>query len=116
MRRHPLPRLYSIPREQLKFKEEPWAGQGVEEFATPWMVYERGWGDCDDYVIWRCAELITQGIECNPVIVHNTETDKYHTLVRVRDRYEDPSLQRLGRPYQCPPHWSSLRYLLAAHT
>lgn len=102
MRKNPLPPLYST---DVKFQDEPWQGQGVEEFATPWMVLERKWGDCDDLVIYRGAELVSQGIGCHPVIVHDTQTDKYHTLLWIPTQagpiFEDPSLQRLGRRYQC---------------
>ena len=109
MRSHPIPLLYQT---NVRFQDEPWAGQGIEEFATPWMVLERGWGDCDDLVIYRGAELVVRGIACNPVIVHDTETDKYHTLLRLHQAniFEDPSLQRLKRRYQCPAQSFSLRY------
>lgn len=38
------------------FQPEPWAGQ-FEEFAHAIKVLARGWGDCDDLVCYRVAEL-----------------------------------------------------------
>ncbi len=38
------------------FKPEPWAGK-FEEFAHALRVLARGWGDCDDLVCYRVAEL-----------------------------------------------------------
>lgn len=54
----PLPPLYSTA---VKFRPEPWAGK-AEEFADVLTVYDRLWGDCDDLVGIRCAELQEQGI------------------------------------------------------
>jgi len=93
------PQLY---RTKVQYKHEPWAGQGndpIEEFAHPIDVLVRGWGDCDDLVIWRGAELIAQGFECHARILKRD--NRYHTqLTRDFDGIvEDPSLQRLGKPY-----------------
>jgi len=107
MREHPLPLLYTT---QIQYKPEPWAGQGddpVEEFANPYDVLKRGWGDCDDLVIYRGGELIARGFPCHARILHQQETNKYHTqLTRDFDGIiEDPALQRLGKPYvQFPPN------------
>jgi hypothetical protein len=38
------------------FSPEPWAGK-LEEFAPAIKVVARGWGDCDDLVAYRVAEL-----------------------------------------------------------
>src|SRR6266576_1882004 len=54
----PLPPLYST---KVRFRPEPWGGK-VEEFADIQTVFERGWGDCDDLVGIRCAELQEEGI------------------------------------------------------
>lgn len=100
MRTRSIPLLYTT---EIRYQSEPWAGQGLEEFADPWTVLERGWGDCDDLVIYRGAELLVRGFPCHPRILHQIETDKYHTqLTRDFDRVvEDPCLQRLGKkPYQ----------------
>lgn len=36
-----------------------------EEFADVLTVLERGWGDCDDLVAWRVAELNEAGFEAD---------------------------------------------------
>jgi hypothetical protein len=98
MRLHPLPALY---RSHIRYQHEPWAGEEIEEFADPYTVWKRGWGDCDDLVIFRGGELRAAGLRCHPRILHELQTDKYHTqLTRDFDGViEDPSLQRLGRSY-----------------
>lgn len=102
LREHPqFPLLYSLPRNKPKYQAEPWAGQGIEEFAPPHLVLARGWGDCDDYVIWRGGELIVRSFPCHPRIIQKTENNHYHTqLTRdFDDLTEDPCLQRMGHPY-----------------
>lgn len=101
MRERPLPPLYST---KIRYEREPWAGEGLEEFADPYTVFNRQWGDCDDLVIYRGAELLAQGYRCHARILHDTTTDKYHTqLTRDFDQMvEDPSLQRLRKPYLWP--------------
>lgn len=49
-----LPPLY---RSGVRFAYEPAHGSGEEDFAAPPVTYERQWGDCDDLVYWRLAEL-----------------------------------------------------------
>lgn len=44
----------------VEFRKEPWAGK-FEEFADCLTTYRRKWGDCDDLVAWRVAELRTIG-------------------------------------------------------
>jgi len=102
MRQSPLPPLYTT---QIRFAPEPWEGSGVEEFADPWTVYARGWGDCDDLVIYRAAELVAAGFPAHARILRDVATNRYHSQV-ARDfdnRWEDPSLQRLGRPWLFSP-------------
>ena len=104
----PLPPLYKASRVKgepgsIIYLGEPWAGNGIEEFATPWQVVERGCGDCDDLVIYRGAELIASGRPCHARVLRETELNKYHTQL-TRDFgprcVEDPCLQRLGRPIE----------------
>lgn len=58
IRRGLVPALYeSFMRGRLVFQPEPWAGR-FEEFACAKTCIDRGWGDCDDLVPWRCAEII----------------------------------------------------------
>ena len=55
---HPLPGLYA---RHIRYQREPEAGSGQEEFADPWTVLARGWGDCDDLIGYRVSELLAQG-------------------------------------------------------
>lgn len=48
-----IPSLY---HSGVRFAYEPNHGDGHEEFATPPDVYARGWGDCDDLIVYRLAE------------------------------------------------------------
>lgn len=104
MRTDPLPLLYSLPLQgpgSVIYAPEPWSGTGIEEFADPWTVYGRGWGDCDDLIIWRAAELCAAGLKAHARVLHLVGTGRYHTQVQ-RDfdkKHEDPSLQRLGKPW-----------------
>ncbi len=54
---HPLPALYD---SGVVYRREP--DDGFEEFADYETVLERGWGDCDDLVCARAAELRCQGV------------------------------------------------------
>jgi len=54
----PLPPLY---RSRVVYRPEPANGSGIEEFASIRRVFLRGWGDCDDLVPIRVAELQEQG-------------------------------------------------------
>ena len=47
------PPLYA---SHIRFRPEPWAGK-LEEFAPAIKVLARGWGDCDDLLCYRAAEL-----------------------------------------------------------
>jgi len=113
MRRWPLPLLYF---SHIRFQPEPWSGSGTEEFAHPWLVHKRGWGDCDDLVIYRAAELCVRGYPAHARLVHNTSTDKYHTQVWCEwdSIIEDPALQRLGKPWLFRPDLEFSRQQLAA--
>lgn len=57
-----LPPLYE---SGIRFAYEPNHGDGHEEFAQPPDVYARGWGDCDDLVVYRCAELLAAQLPPN---------------------------------------------------
>lgn len=54
LKTHPkTPLLYE---SEVRYGREPNAFQ-YEEFADIPTVLKRGWGDCDDLVAWRCAEI-----------------------------------------------------------
>ena len=83
----PLPSLYA---SAIRFRPEPDRGTGTEYFDDPWTVLARGYGDCDDLVIWRVGELLAS---LEPAtVVCDFRPPRYHVLVRRADRsLEDPS-------------------------
>ncbi len=93
LREKPLPLLY---QSRVRYQKEPNSGTGVEEWATPWDVNERGWGDCDDLVIWRVAELRAQGENATVQVVWIGK--RFHVRVRrANGSVEDPSRVLLAR-------------------
>lgn len=96
MKRWQLPTLYE---SGVRFRLPPQHGTGFENFCTPLETYQRGWGDCDNLVIWRVAELWDQGesARCRCEWLG----DAYHVLVRRGNgTLEDPSkilIERYGR-------------------
>lgn len=54
-------KLPPLHRSGVQYRPEPTYGQGFEDFALPFETNARGWGDCDDLVIWRLAELMASG-------------------------------------------------------
>lgn len=65
MRTHRVPSLYD---SKVVYQEEP-PGQPFEEFAPIPQILLRGWGDCDDLVPWRVAELREHGEPAQPRIL-----------------------------------------------
>jgi hypothetical protein len=87
--KHPLPCLYS---SGIRFQKEPNAGQ-YEDWKPPHQTLEDGWGDCDDLVLYRVAELRSVGECAEVVVMRRRGTNKFHVAVRRGDgRLEDPSL------------------------
>ena len=89
-----LPPLYQAG---VRFEYEPQHGTGFELFDLPWTVYQRGWGDCDDLVIWRICELVASGerATCRTVFVG----EQLHVLVRrANGSLEDPAILLGARP------------------
>lgn len=96
----PLPPLYE---SGIKFRHEP-AGQTFEEWADPLTVLARGYGDCDDLIIYRLAELLAVGERATVQVMRELAekgpgdpraargTGRYHVAVRRADgTEEDPS-------------------------
>jgi len=82
-----LPSLY---RSGIRFRPEPQRGSGVEYFDDPWTVLKRGYGDCDDLVLWRVGELLASLEPAS--VVCDFRPPRYHVLVRRANRsVEDPS-------------------------
>lgn len=93
MRAWRLPPLY---QSGVRFAYEPYHGSGREAFDLPITTYQRRWGDCDDLVIYRIAELVAAGERamCRTVFVG----ERLHVLVRRADgSLEDPAIL-LGAP------------------
>lgn len=89
---HPLPPLYSTG---IRYEEEPNAGQ-FEQWKCPIQTFEDGWGDCDDLVIYRLAELLAAGERASSQCMYETRqgrmTGRMHVRVRRADgSTEDPS-------------------------
>ena len=86
LKRAPLPPLY---RSGVVYRLEE---EGPEDWSDPWTTRERGWGDCDDLVGWRVAELRAAGEPAGVVCMRREGTQRYHVAVRRADgRLEDPS-------------------------
>lgn len=49
----------------VRYKEDP---AGREDWRDLFSVMKRGYGDCDNLVAWRCAELRAAGVAAEPVI------------------------------------------------
>lgn len=84
------------------FRPEPWQGLGTEEWASPYDVYDRGWGDCDDLSLIRCGQLLATGENANIVEAWRVGSKSHHFFVRrygPDGPFEDPSaiLIKLGR-------------------
>ena len=96
LRTHYVPPVY---KSGVRYKQEPEDGK-PEEFAAIPMVLVRGWGDCDDLVSWRIAELRNAGENAKVRLKWAFDPIRgarmYHVLVRRSNgQVEDPS-KRLG--------------------
>lgn len=91
-----IPPLY---QSGVRYRNEP---LGYEWFDDILICLGRGWGDCDDLVAWRIAELREQGELAEIHMVWQpgmqTRTRLFHVLVRRENgEIEDPSAI-LGMP------------------
>lgn len=91
----PLARSWQLPplyESGIKFRQEPGHGSGYEDWALPNVTFQRGWGDCDDLVIYRLWELYCAGqikAACNAEWLGNG----VHVRVRLPNgTIEDPSI------------------------
>lgn len=111
LRTHHVPPLYGAG---VVYQEEP-AGQGFEEFATVPQVITRGWGDCDDLVPWRVAELREAGEPAQVRILwqkahrgRHAGKKMFHLVVRrkrrnaLTGRWEDVRDARGKIQFECP--------------
>jgi hypothetical protein len=76
-RGRPLPTLYE---SGVVYMREPW--QDFEEFADVLTVLRRGWGDCDDLVAWKVAELREDGFFATPRIYWRPKSSTMHAQLR----------------------------------
>lgn len=91
-----LPPLYG---GSIRFAREPNHGR-FEEFALPWDTAKRGWGDCDDLIIYRLAELEAAGKKGS--VACKWFGTEFHVQIRLPNgKIEDPSV-RLGAPVNWP--------------
>jgi len=83
----PALRSWNLPplhRSGVRYQPEPTYGQGFEEFALPFETRARGFGDCDDLVMWRLAELMLSGEDAGCRCEWNGP--RMHVLVRRSSR------------------------------
>lgn len=87
---NPLPPFYEC---NIRYKPEPEASL-AEEWTDPYTTFTRKYGDCDDMVIWRLAEIINDsGVgSAWPSVAREIGTGKYHVLIAKNNgTYEDPA-------------------------
>lgn len=88
------PSIYKLARSgRVRYERERENG---EEFADALIVLGRGWGDCDDLICWRIAELRERGEHATVVIYWRKRKPgqgwRFHCqLRRANGRIEDPS-------------------------
>lgn len=99
LKSNPLPPFYQCG---IRYRPEPLRAP-CEEWVDPYTVKQRGYGDCDDMVIWRLAEIlaksgydpIRQGprnAPAHPAVARKRNTGRYHVLIRHSNgEFEDPA-------------------------
>lgn len=94
----PPPPLYT---SGVVYRPEPTEGEGLEEWADPWTVAQRGWGDCDDLVRYRLRELWEAGVtQAFPAVANDSKNwtgTGYHIAIRLPDGGVDDPAKRLKR-------------------
>lgn len=94
LKRHRYPSIY---KSGVRYRRE---GVGREQWQTIEDMLESGFGDCEDFAAWRCAELRMLGIRAQPWFSKRGKT--WHVYVKYPDgKTEDPS-EKLGmkNPYK----------------
>jgi hypothetical protein len=88
LRQRPYPKLYE---SGVVYRRE----DGTENWLDVPSVIKAGWGDCEDLVFWRVAELRKDGVKAAPFAKWRRVNGvyKYHALVR---RY-GPGRDHFGR-------------------
>jgi len=110
-----LPPLYST---NVVYREDATHGSGIERFKHPRVVLAQGYGDCDQLVWYRLAELLAQGVPAETTIADYQSTGAAHAQIRLPRDYvtpwsypsphgpiEDPSII-LGAENHWPPEFT----------
>lgn len=63
--------------------------EGKEEWLTIPVLYQRGWGDCEDMACALAAERRVRGFNCNPFV--SKQGRVWHVQTVCGDLIEDPS-------------------------
>lgn len=98
MVRRPLKPFYEY---NIRYRPEPLSAE-AEEWVDPYTVVKRGYGDCDDLVIFRLGQIL---IEYNydfddmyailpawPKVADDIDSGNYHVFIGFPDgNYEDPA-------------------------
>lgn len=94
--KNPLPPFYEC---NIRYRPEP-LKNAAEEWVDPYTVFTRKYGDCDDLVIWRLAEIFNKsGVgSAWPAVAREIGTGKYHVFIRHRNgSFEDPAKAMLEK-------------------
>jgi len=95
-RGRPYPPLYA---SGVRYQRELGRGQmsRPEQWQTVPVLYETGWGDCEDLACALAAEMQVEGVHARPELLH-VAPGLWHIVVRLPSgELEDPSA-RLGMP------------------
>lgn len=104
-RRHGAPP--SVYGGTIVYKPEP-EDSPCEEWCDPYTVAERGWGDCDDLVIYRLAELLYQNgykttldsratLPAWPMVYRALDgSNRYHVGIRLASGAEEDPAKTLS--------------------
>jgi hypothetical protein len=81
---------------------DPSWGSGIEPAVTPDVVLKRGWGDCNDLVVYEVARATAAGINDSVAIADYLKNGQMHAQIRRADgSIRDVSIER-GAPYNWP--------------
>lgn len=105
--------LASFASSGIRYRPEP-EDALCEEWVDPYIVKERGHGDCDDMVIWRLAEILNANkynprdlgapLPAWPMVARIKGTGSYHVYIRHRNgAQEDPAKDMLKKYGPQPP-------------
>jgi hypothetical protein len=86
-----VPALFSPQGRHIVYRREP---PGVEEWQTALDTFRRGFGDCEDLAIWRCADLRIQGLTRAKVHIKEVRPGLKHAQVLAGGQLYDPSRVR----------------------